>query len=331
MANTGTYARETQYRCQICHKFLDRNRDLKIHIRIHTGKKQYKCQVCQKAFAQSVYLKRHMITHTSEKPYHCQLCQKSFTQCSTLKRHMITHTSEKPYRCQICHKSFAEMSNLKRHMRTHTHEKPHRCLLCQKSFMQMNTLKRHMRIHMRERPQMSQLCQKRVTLTTTCESQGTSHDGRKTGSWDVFNKGYSYNMPYAMTSSSVNEFEIYAGTQPKSFEIGGEVTFNLSDHLNRVSNTDAIEKPDERFSRNTCPDGGISGLPQKSTDGECLNISELKSHVDGKFSLSKSFGCGICDKLLEIEKEFFEHCSGHGVTLPDDLFADQCCIMFPHN
>jgi len=45
---------------------------------------------------------------------------------------------------------------------------------------------------------------------------------------------------------------------------------------------------------------------------------------DEKPFMEKSFGCGVCDEMLEIEKEFLEHCFGHRFSPPDDLFIVLC-------
>jgi len=76
---------------------------------------------------------------------------------------------------------------------------------------------------------------------------------------------------------------------------------------------------------------GTASTSLKNRDGECLHISKFKCLADAKVSLSKCFGCGICDKLVEIEIEFLEHCFSHRFSQPVDLFTDQCCIMFPHD
>ena len=47
------------------------------------------------------------------------------------------------------------------------------------------------------------------------------------------------------------------------------------------------------------------------------NISE-----DAEPFLEKSFGCGLCGEMFEIEKEFVEHCSTHNCSLPNDLFIE---------
>ena len=159
-------------------------------------------------------------------------------------------------------------------------------------------------------------------ISTTHKSHVTSQKEGNTCSCKVSSIVCSYNMPYKMISSTVKQFELDAEAQQKCIEIGGDVIYNISDHLITVSNRVVSDKPNGSFLISTYSEsGGITGPLPKITDEECLN-NKFKSPVDATVSLSKCFGCGICDELLEIEKEFYEHCSGHGFSPPDDLFAD---------
>ena len=171
-------------------------------------------------------------------------------------------------------------------MRTHTGEKPYLCMVCNKEFTLIGTLKKHIRTHATE-------------------------------------KQHTRNEPYTKNSSSAKQTTLHEGTQPQDLKMGSEVIANLSDHFITFSSTGVIDKPDERFSKNIYPDSsGIADRLPKIRDGERLYISKFKSTVDAKASLSKSFGCGICDKLFEIEKEFIDHCSSHRFSPPVDLVAD---------
>jgi len=94
--------------------------------------------------------------------------------------------------------------------------------------------------------------------------------------------------------------------------MGSGVLDNLSDNLITVC-----------FLRNEQLDSsGIAGHLPKIISGECLGVSKFISPVDAKVLLSKSFGCGICDELFEVKKEFLEHCSSHRLSPPDDLVWD---------
>ena len=92
-----------------------------------------------------------------------------------------------------------------------------------------------------------------------------------------------------------------------------------------INSRGIIDKPNECLSKNMHPDSNekTSALANISL-GECLCINTINSCDDAKPFLKKSYGCGICGEMLEIEKEFVEHCSSHRFSPPDDLFTGLC-------
>ena len=68
----GNYGRKLVgdfYHCKYCDEFYVLECALRIHERIHTGKKPHnphKCQYCEKAFSSNCYLMRHERIHTGE-------------------------------------------------------------------------------------------------------------------------------------------------------------------------------------------------------------------------------------------------------------------------
>ncbi|XP_067666885.1 zinc finger protein 850-like [Haliotis asinina] len=80
------------FSCGFCNKQFDKQDNIKIHIRRHTGEKPYKCQVCGKAFTASSGLRAHQIRGP---PYVCTAPAKIITKTAITKLSKVELLLEK--------------------------------------------------------------------------------------------------------------------------------------------------------------------------------------------------------------------------------------------
>lgn len=196
--------------------------------------------------------------------------------------------------------------------------------------MSIDSVMKHMRIH-REKPYICKICNKGFTVSGNLNKDRRIHP-------NVKQHICKRNIASRPNNSLGKQFELPSITKSHDLKTGSEVISSPSTRLipfSAAGDDEKLSRP-RRFSRGIALDlSGIADPLRKTRDGEALYASKFKSTVDElrsvtglhdlktgsevKVYLSKTFGCGLCDDLLELEKDFLEHCFRHQFSPPSDL------------
>ncbi|XP_058056034.1 zinc finger protein 62 homolog [Anopheles bellator] len=111
---------ERQLQCAECGKWLNGERCMKMHLKIHSAK-NLACGECDYKTNKSLLLKRHKITHhQQERPFLCDLCEKTFKVKRDLKVHMLSKHSmqSRTFQCNFCNLRFRNSANFYAHRKS---------------------------------------------------------------------------------------------------------------------------------------------------------------------------------------------------------------------
>ncbi|XP_026724886.1 zinc finger protein 273-like [Trichoplusia ni] len=190
--------------CDICGQLV---LSITQHMRhIHKQSSPHKCLTCGKEFPLIARLKNHMLVHTNTFNFFCDLCPYKCKHKYYLVMHMRTHTGEKPYKCAQCPATFVNPSNLNKHKLTHQ-AKQFKCMLCDKAFRTNTALREH-----QEAAHMN--------IKHTC-----NYCGRE----------FCY-------KSDLRKHEIRSHNRVKRDYVGGEPTYKQVERLQKIQETEAIDK-----------------------------------------------------------------------------------------
>ena len=247
--------------CEVCGAKFRFPKDVRSHVRIHTGEKPFSCSFCDVKFRTKYLLQLHELHHKNELPqcdlcggryvnirahmrthsapchkHTCSVCQKGFRVASQLKYHMYTHLDERPYTCQDCGGRYRTRTHLKTHMAVHTHEKNHACTICGKKFLTRVQVNAHMRLHTGEKPYNCETCGKTFRQRSELKNHQRTHSNEKP--FICGTCGKAFQRPATLYRHKF----IHSGVQPYECSACG-MRFNQSGSMKRHMLTHTGEKP----------------------------------------------------------------------------------------
>ncbi|XP_072038805.1 uncharacterized protein [Amphiura filiformis] len=141
---------ELPHKCDECGRTYLTATRLRAHKKIH-GEKKFHCELCSHSFVMSKDLRKHMRVHTGVKPFKCDFCDERFHFSQDVKRHLKRlHIDKAPYICRECPKQtvcFFKEEEYKSHMKLHSNDTEFRCDVCLQNFPTYTTLRNHQMLH----------------------------------------------------------------------------------------------------------------------------------------------------------------------------------------